>query len=361
MNKRYKDDNIDTIWSDKHTERLSRTIWFSTLSQMHDAGFKDAFKKQKIPKFIESGHEVVDMLNRFIKSTGYVNAHSGLTSSDIIDNVRLYQCTESIAEVWKTLHGVFDALSKLKGASNGVECVGYTHWQVSSKMDMGDRVRVWSEMLSEAVDDSPIIHQKNIGGAIGNHKAIDMLCEQDTDIRISGMGKTKVYGLQSTTYIGELLSAQWLERMCGVISKICLDIRFLCHTGELSIKRGNNHVGSSAMPGKNNPKEAEQICSLARLIPNYSRVIWDAMSNNGMERTLDGSASTRVALHEMFGYSVYILSTFVNLIGKIRVNKKMCSKILLQNNRAATVEYRLAGMIKGGMSRMSAHKKLNEK
>ena len=52
-------------------------------------------------------------------------------------------------------------------------------------------------------------------------------------------------------------------------------------------------VGSSAMPFKRNPINAEKIDSLARLLAALPRVAWDNAAHSLLERTLDDSANRR--------------------------------------------------------------------
>ncbi len=59
-------------------------------------------------------------------------------------------------------------------------------------------------------------------------------------------------------------------------------------------------VGSSAMPFKRNPINAEKINSLARWLAQFPRLAWDNAAHTLLERTLDDSANRRTTLPEPF-------------------------------------------------------------
>jgi adenylosuccinate lyase len=61
---------------------------------------------------------------------------------------------------------------------------------------------------------------------------------------------------------------------------------------------GDKQVGSSAMPFKRNPVNAEKICSLARYVSALPTIAWENAADALLERTLDDSANRRLTLPE---------------------------------------------------------------
>ena len=84
--------------------------------------------------------------------------------------------------------------------------------------------------------------------------------------------------------------------------KFAFDLRLLQSPplGELSEPFGQKQVGSSAMPFKRNPIQAEKIDSLGRLLAQMPRLAWDNAAHSLLERTLDDSANRRTLLPEAF-------------------------------------------------------------
>lgn len=349
---------IEQIWSDENTVRLAEEIWLAMVEAKKTAGWVESDRRgaMALPK---NDHEVIDMLHTFINRTGLVNAHAGMTSSDVIDNVRLSQVAQSNEVIedlqYKVLHSI--------ESKNPPECkgVGYTHWQVASPIGMQTRLGYWSQIIGRI--DIPIaIRQKRIGGAVGTGDALEMLTghQINPDI-VYGLISPLEYTIQSSDHLDELESAQALDRLAAVAYKICADIRFLCAMGEVSIAKDPEYKGSSAMPGKQNPQEAERICGLARLQPSYSREIWDALSNNGMERTLDNSSTLRIALPDMYYNIATILIGLESIISKLQFDEERIERNLEENKDRAYAEDRLAQLIKDGMSWPEAYEKVKNK
>jgi adenylosuccinate lyase len=88
-----------------------------------------------------------------------------------------------------------------------------------------------------------------------------------------------------------------LAGLGGSLYKFAFDLRILQSPpiGELSESFGKKQVGSSAMPFKRNPINAEKIDSLARQLAQAPRLAWDNAAHSLLERTLDDSANRRSA------------------------------------------------------------------
>ena len=91
----------------------------------------------------------------------------------------------------------------------------------------------------------------------------------------------------------QVLSA--LAGIAGSLYKFAFDLRLLQSPviDEWHEPFGKQQVGSSAMPFKRNPINAEKIDSLGRLVVAMERVAWDNASHSLLERTLDDSANRR--------------------------------------------------------------------
>lgn len=343
-------------------------VWMTVLKYLAIHGFPDALKIKDTEMLPSSGHEVIDALRKFVKQTGYVNAHAGLTSSDVIDNVRLIQCDESARVIESKLKSLLETVKRFAQLSD-VPCIGYTHWRPASATSMKQRFMSITEPLAFALHQIPDIRQKRIGGAIGNGKAIEILTGGGAHVvdiilhnfrgQDTGLVLDWGFAMQSSYHYDELRQAQWLELIVAQLHKIAQDVRFLCHTGELAMVKEDGYRGSSAMPGKENPVVWEQICSLARLQPNYTRAIWDAMAFNGLERTLDTSASLRVTLPAMYDNVAYLLTKMTDEFDHIIVDEQCCKELMELHHDEATVEYKMANRIAAGESRAEVYEKLS--
>lgn len=346
---------MEAMWSDENVARVMKQIWLAAMEDLKRAGFDraDIVEKVKVP-VANSGHEVVDALRDYVRETGFVNAHAGLTSSDVIDNARLLLIREANKEVEIVLLELVNTIRELEERFGKSECVGYTHWQYASATTWGHRFAYWREPLWK-MNTAPHICLKHIGGATGDGRALAILTDGRAFRQSGLLTCTCSTGMQSSYLVDELRSAQWLEQIMGWTHKVMQDIRFLCHTGELSILKESKYRGSSAMPGKVNPIEAEQLCGLCRLQPNFSRALWDAMATNGMERTLDNSSMVRVTLPAMYKNAHYIIQKADEIMKNLYVNIPACETILQQNQKAAEAEFEMAKRIRRGESRAEVY------
>jgi len=83
--------SVRSFWSSAYHATQCKALWHQHLEWLADCGFARANERGHAEPTPPSGHEVVDLLAQFVHETGLVNAHLGLTSSDIVDNVRLLQ------------------------------------------------------------------------------------------------------------------------------------------------------------------------------------------------------------------------------------------------------------------------------
>ena len=157
--------------------------------------------------------------------------------------------------------------------------------------------------------------------------------------------------LQDFQIINELVS------VCGVLSKFAFDIRILQSFGEITESFSENQTGSSAMPTKRNPILSEKICSLAREISVYPKIIWDNYSLSLLERTLDDSANRRNIIPESFFICDEILISSEKLLNGMIHNEKVIKENL---KKYLNYEGVLNEVVKRGGDRQNVYTLLNK-
>jgi adenylosuccinate lyase len=125
--------------------------------------------------------------------------------------------------------------------------------------------------------------------------------------------------------------------------------------GEWAEPFGRAQVGSSAMPFKRNPINAEKVDSLARVIAQLPRVAWDNAASSMLERTLDDSANRRVILPEAFLCADELLSTSLRLVEGLRVNEAAVRRNLAAYGVFAATERLLMATVAAGADRQEIH------
>jgi adenylosuccinate lyase len=130
--------------------------------------------------------------------------------------------------------------------------------------------------------------------------------------------------------------------------------------GELAEPFGARQVGSSAMPFKRNPVNAEKICSLARLVAALPGVAWDNAASILLERTLDESANRRTTIPEAFLACDEMLGTAERIVTGLVVNEEACRRNLATYGPFAATEPLLMALVRAGASRQEMHERLRE-
>jgi adenylosuccinate lyase len=146
------------------------------------------------------------------------------------------------------------------------------------------------------------------------------------------------------------------------LHKFAFDLRLLqsAPIGELSEPFGKMQVGSSAMPFKRNPINAEKIDSLARMLAQMPRTAWDNAANMLLERTLDDSANRRTIIPEAFLICDELLLTTKRILSGLQVNEPAIQRNLEAYAPFAGVERVLMALVKTGADRQVMHEYLRE-
>jgi adenylosuccinate lyase len=151
-----------------------------------------------------------------------------------------------------------------------------------------------------------------------------------------------------------------LAGLGGSLYKFAFDLRVLQSppVGELGEPFGRQQVGSSAMPFKRNPINAEKIDSLARALAQMPRLAWDNAAHSLLERTLDDSANRRSLLPEAFLAADELLQVADRILSGLLVNEVAIQRNLETYAPFAGLERVLMALGKAGADRQAMHELL---
>jgi adenylosuccinate lyase len=150
--------------------------------------------------------------------------------------------------------------------------------------------------------------------------------------------------------------------LAASLHKFAFDLRIMQSAGfgEAAEPFGEKQVGSSAMPFKRNPVNAEKICSLARYIAALPQVAWGNAAESLLERTLDDSANRRTILPEAFIAMDEILITAKRIAEGMRIDEGACARNFEKYGPFAATERVLMAAVKAGGDRQHLHERLRE-
>ena len=153
-----------------------------------------------------------------------------------------------------------------------------------------------------------------------------------------------------------------LSGLGQTLYKMAFDFRILQSPviGELAEPFGKKQVGSSAMPFKRNPIDAENIDSLARLLATYPRVMWDNAAHSLLERTLDDSANRRTVLAESFLLIDEMLKKAQRILTGLRIDANASDKLMDIYGPFAATERLMMEAVKLGGDRQVLHEVIRE-
>ncbi|MFN8455981.1 MAG: adenylosuccinate lyase, partial [Anaerolineae bacterium] len=340
--------------------------------------------------------------------------HLGATSMDIEDNADALRLRESLDLILTRLSRLLEHLAGQIERWADTPSIGFTHLQPAEPTTLGYRLAQYGfDLLTDLAEIRRVrdnIRGKGFKGAVGTSASYqDLLAaptadrkpktadrRPETDNLQSGEGMPNVisnYQLPITNLQSPISPAQleahimsaigleafpvatqtyprkqdWLvlnslAGLAGSLYKFAFDLRLLQapSLGEWAEPFGHKQVGSSAMPFKRNPINAENIDSLARLVAALPRVAWDNAAHSLLERTLDDSANRRELFPAAFLATDEILRRATRLVRDLRVDESALARNLEKYGLFAATERVLMAAAKAGADRQEMHEIIRE-
>jgi adenylosuccinate lyase len=384
---RYGSPEMRRLWSEAYKRRLWRQVWVALAETQTDYGLvtpeqvtdlKAHLDRIDIPRALEIEaeihHDLMAELRTFAEqaSLGGGVLHLGATSTDIEDNADALRLRQSLDLAVERLGALLLRFAEKIEAYADLPLIAFTHLQPAEPSTLGYRLAQYAQDLLmdwEALQDVRAkLRGKGFKGAVGTGAAYAELLgaeqlvefEQKLSMRL-GLPffpvATQVYPRKQDY---QVISA--LAGLGGSLYKFAFDLRVLQSppVGELSEPFGRQQVGSSAMPFKRNPINAEKIDSLARALAQMPRLAWDNAAHSLLERTLDDSANRRSLLPESFLITDELLGVTHRIISGLQVNQAAIRRNLEIYGPFAAVERVLMALSKAGADRQAMHERLRQ-
>ena len=382
---RYASPEMRSIWSEIHKRQLWRQIWcalaraqqpFGLVSQHQlteleaHAGHVDLERALEIEAEIH--HDLMAELKVFAEQCPAAGGilHLGATSMDIEDNADALRLCQAMNLVVKRLDDLLLVLADLIDLGADLPVMAFTHLQPAEPTTLGYRLASYAQDLLEdrkaLVGGRAALRGKGFKGAVGTGAAYaDLLGAQNFAAFEKSLSKDldlPFYPVSAQTYPRKQ-DYQVISALAGLgasLHKLAFDLRLLQSPpiGELSEPFGSKQVGSSAMPFKRNPINAEKIDSLARLLAGMPAVAWHNAANSLLERTLDDSANRRSILPESFLIVDELLITARRILKGLKINRDAIQRNLEIYAPFAATERVLMAAAGRGADRQEMHERL---
>jgi adenylosuccinate lyase len=301
--------------------------------------------------FVDAVAEQLGPLGRYV--------HYGLTSSDVVDTALALQ----IREAGKlTLEGIDRALEAVIaraeehrhtitiGRSHGVHAEPTTFgWKLASWAFELDRTRT---RVTAALETNRV---GQLSGTVGTYAAVDPEVERIACERL---------GLEPDPLSTQVIARdRHAELLCALalaatsLERFCVEVRHLARTevGEVEEPFGRGMKGSSAMPHKRNPKVAERICGLARVVRGTALVGFENVPL-WHERDISHSSAERVAIPDAFLALDYMLDRFRWLVEGLVVHSERMRRNLDASHGLVFSHRLLLALIDSGLGRDEAYR-----
>jgi len=385
---RYASSEMRQIWSEANKRRLWRFLWvtlaevqaeYGLVSVEQAADLRAHMNQIDMPRALgieaEIHHDLMAELKTFAEQAplGGPILHLGATSTDIEDNADVLRIRQSFERVMTELDLTLHALAEKILAYADTPLIAFTHLQPAEPSSLGYRLAMYAqdllldrEALSRARRD---LKGKGFKGAVGTGAAYaellgtpDRLAEFET--RLSSRLRLPFFAVTGQVYPRKQ-DYQVISALAGLgasLYKFAFDLRLLQSPsiGELSEPFGEKQVGSSAMPFKRNPINAEKIDSLARQLAQLPRLAWDNAAHSLLERTLDDSANRRSLLPEAFLLADELLETALTVIQGLQVDLSAVQRNLETYAPFAASERLLVIAVRAGADRQAMHERLRQ-
>jgi adenylosuccinate lyase len=386
---RYAGDAMRYLWSEANKRRLMRRVWVALAEGQHIAGLVSAEQLADLEAHAgevnvaraleierETRHDVVAEIRAFAEQcpVGGGIIHWGATSADITDNVDVLRQREAARLLAEGLRRLLLAFARRIDETADWPVMAHTHIQPAEPTTLGYRLALYAQELHEDERQLAVLladlRGKGLKGAVGTQAGFVELL-QGTDMAAEQLEALVMARLDLPYFpvAGQTYSRQQDLRLMGMLSgiasslhKFALDFRVLMSPpfGEWAEPFGRRQVGSSAMPFKRNPINAENLCSLARFVAAQTAVAWDNASQSILERTLDDSANRRLYLPESFLAVDEMLRRATALVEGMTFDREQMARNLARYGPFAATERVLMAAVRAGADRQLAHEWLRE-
>ncbi len=381
---RYGSPEMRRVWSLAHQRRLWRRIWVALADAQRDAGLVtqaqvedlrshvddiDIERAQAIERDIR--HDLMAEVKTFAEQcpVGGGIIHLGATSMDVQDNADVLRLRDALDLLLTRLDATIGRLAAQITTWADAPTMGFTHLQPAEPTTTGYRL---AQTGQDLLDDRRALRRcraelkgKGLKGATGTSASYAQLLEgtdrAPADLEAHVMAALGLDAHVVATQVAPrkqeyaLLSA--LAGLGQTLYKFAFDLRLLQAPtiGEWAEPFGARQVGSSAMPFKRNPIDAENIDSLARHLAALPRVAWDNASHTLLERTLDDSANRRTVLAEACLITDELLRRGHTLIDGLRIDADASARLMATYGPFAATERLLMEAVKRGGDRQALH------
>jgi adenylosuccinate lyase len=306
-------------------------------------------------------HDVAAFVDAVAEQLGPAGrwVHHGLTSSDVVDTALSLQIQEAGRLVLEGIDRSLEAVVALADKHRATICMGRSHGIHAEPTTFGWKLAGWAFELDRArTRISRALEANRVGqlsGTVGTYAQLDPDVERIACERLGLEPDPLSTQVIARDRHAELLSA--LALAATSLERFATEIRHLARTEVREVEEpfAQGMKGSSAMPHKRNPKVAERICGLARVVRANSLV---GMENVPLwhERDISQSSAERIVLPDSFLALDYMLDRFHWIVDGLVVYPERMRRNLDASHGLFFSHRLLLALVESGLARNEAYR-----
>lgn len=323
---RYASAEMVAIFDPRNRVILEREFWISVLESQQRLGAPvsegaiDAYRAVVDNVDLQSiadrdralKHDVKARLEEFNALAGYQDAHKGLTSRDVTENVEQLQIRRGLEHVEGRVVAMAVMLAEAAAAYSALTIVGRTHNVPAQPTTLGKRLAqvgeellVSHQRLANLIETLPL---RGLKGPVGTQQdQLDLLGSAENVHKLDSEVARSLGFDHLATSVGQVyprsqdlsVVSQLVELASGP-ANLALAIRLMA--GQNLVTEGfvEGQVGSSAMPHKMNTRSAERINGLCAILRGHLTMAGSLAGDQWNEGDVSCSVVRRVVIPDSF-------------------------------------------------------------
>jgi adenylosuccinate lyase len=309
----------------------------------------------------ETDHDVAAFVDAVAEQLGPEGRwlHYGLTSSDVLDTALSLQIQEAGRLVVEGIESSLSAVVARAEEHRHTICIGRSHGIHAEPITFGWKLAGWAFELDRSRTRMQRALETNrvgqLSGTVGTYAQIEPDVERLACERLGLEPDPLSTQVIARDRHAELLGG--LGLIATSIERFATEIRHLARTevGEVEEPFSQGMKGSSAMPHKRNPKVAERLCGLARVVRANALV---GLENVPLwhERDISQSSAERVVIPDSFLALDYMLDRFTWIVEGLVVHPHRMRRNLDTSHGLAFSHRLLLALVDAGLARDEAYR-----
>jgi adenylosuccinate lyase len=285
--------------------------------------------------------------------------HYGLTSSDVVDTALSLQIQDAGRLILEGIDQALEVVAARAEEHRHTICIGRSHGIHAEPTTFGWKLAGWAFELDRARTRMLRALETNrvgqLSGTVGTYAQLEPEVERLACERLGLEPDPLSTQVIARDRHAELLSA--LALVATSLERFATEIRHLARTEVREVEEPftPGMKGSSAMPHKRNPKVAERICGLARVVRAHSLV---GLENVPLwhERDISQSSAERVVIPDSFLALDYMLDRFRWIVAGLVVYPERMRRNLDGSHGLFFSHRLLLALVESGLARDVAYR-----